>query len=99
MCIFSLVLTTALLFYPCLEIICPSGYKYQAGEKMGARAEIKTYDKTNIEECAHYCNGNSKCKSIEWSDFQQKCILLMVGSTDGPQLQDYRFCSRIVKGN
>jgi hypothetical protein len=84
------------LFNPFSASACPSGYRYQPGDKVGHLSEITTKKLYNIGECAEYCNGNNDCKSIEWSDFESSCVLLTAMYSDGPQWKDYRFCSKLI---
>ena len=77
------------------ESTCPSGYQFQAGDKVGNPTEIERRNAKEIDECGIRCNKNQKCKSIEWSDSEKSCVLLTAESTDGPKWKDYRFCSKI----
>ena len=74
---------------------CPSGYRYHPGDKFGHQSEIENKILPSIHECAAHCNTNTKCRSIEWSDLHTNCVLLTAIYADGPQWQDYRFCSKL----
>ena len=78
---------------------CPSGYRYQPGDKVGNPTEIDRKKFNSIGECSEYCNNNIHCKSIEWSDFESNCVLLTAMYSDGPQWKDYRFCSKLIGKN
>ena len=74
---------------------CPTGYYFQAGDKVGNPTEIDSAKAEEIGECGRRCDKNKKCRSIEWSDSDKNCVLLTAESTDGPKWKDYRFCSKI----
>ena len=78
-----------------LAIDCPSGYQYQAGDKVGSQTEIEKKKVTGIEQCGKNCDSNENCRSIEWSDSEKNCVLLIAQYTDGQKWKDYRFCSKV----
>ena len=75
---------------------CPSGFRYQPGDKVGNPTEIERKKLNNIKSCSTRCQFNPKCNSIEWSDSDSTCVMLTARYTDGPQWLDYRFCSKLI---
>ena len=79
-----------------LASACPSGFRYQPGDKVGNPTEIQRRTLNNIQSCADHCKNDIKCNSIEWSDSKSICVTLTARYTDGPQWFDYRFCSKLI---
>ena len=42
------------------------------------------------------CDETQECRSIEWSPSRNHCVILRAKNADGPQWEDYRFCSKNV---
>ena len=75
--------------------MCPIGYGFQTGDKVGNQFEIKSKKALNIRNCGQLCDENMKCLSIEWSESDRTCKLLTAATPDGPKYNDYLFCSKI----
>ena len=74
--------------------ICPNGYHFQTGDKFGNQAQIQSKEAQNVRYCGKRCNDDEKCRSIEWSESEKKCVLLTAEITDGPAYNDFQFCSK-----
>ena len=72
---------------------CPRYYQYLDSYK-NAGNEINTVTKTNINECATQCDGNSLCKTIGWNPWTGDCILFKVIKSDTATSGDYTFCAK-----
>ena len=74
--------------------MCPIGYGFQIGDKLGHQSQVQSKDAQNMMECGQRCDENIKCLSIEWSESKRMCNLLTATTTDGPPYSDFIFCSK-----
>ena len=74
--------------------ICPNGYQFHTGDKVGNQDQIQSKKAQNVRDCGKRCNENEKCRSIEWGESSKRCNLLTAEVTDGPAYLDFHFCSK-----